>query len=209
VEDRYSIAPVTGVKIDLIQVPRDKRRHSKYLSELADLRGLLSQHEFLDLFSLHETGHIIYFERAGVTQFDYIGPLIAYFPGTAERADDFLGQWAAVKPNNFVEPPRADEDSEGLTKWLLDHAKGYAAGGVVSRKLTTTSYAGDRRDRRQFGELCNAAYNADARRFMDVEGMWVDAQEKIEKDLNDREFEQTIRTRMLDIKQRLYFSATP
>ena len=207
-EDRYSVVPVTGVRIDLIQVLKEKRNRPKYLGELADLHKLLSQHAYLDLFSIHETGHVVYFEKAGVT-FDYVGPLINYFPATAEKAEDFLGQWAAIWPTGLLEPDGVHDDEQRRQNWLLELGKGFAAGRVCSLRLTTTDYAGDTNDRKRFGEVYNAEYNDGVDRSAEIECAWLKAQVEIHNELNNREFEQKVRTRMLEVKQKLYFPAVP
>jgi hypothetical protein len=203
-DNRYDIVPITGTRIDLVQVPKGRRIPDKYQSELSDLRKLLSQHDYLDLFSIHETGHVIYFEKAGVTEFEYVAPLISYQPKSDGKPEDFAGQWAAIKPKNFVEPPVPDVDLDGFHDWLFHHAKAFAAGGVLSREFTTTDYGGDINDRRQFGALCNAAYRADT--LIGVECMWIEAQKCVENELKDGKFVQSIKDRMPGIKQKLYFS---
>ena len=192
----------------LVQVPKDirshKNFHKKYESELADLRNLLSQDDYLNLFSIHETGHVMYFEKAGVTDFDYIAPLISYQPKSDEKPEDFLGQWAAIRPKNFVEPPIPDVDTDGFHDWLFRHAKAFAAGGVFSLAFTPTDYGGDTNDRRQFGALCIAAHRADT--LIGVECMWIEAQKSVENELKDGAFMQSIKARMPSIKRKLYFS---
>jgi hypothetical protein len=160
------------------------------------------------LFSIHETGHVIYFEKAGVT-FDYVGPLITYIPATAEKAEDFVGQWAAIWPRSLVEPEGVHEDEQRRKSWLLELGKGFAAGGVCSLRLTKTDYEGDTNDRKQFGRVYDAEYNDGIDRSTEIECAWVKAQVEVYKELNSSEFEQKIRTRMLDVKQKLYFSTAP
>lgn len=193
----------TKTRIYLSFVPEGRRTEDQYKSELADLSNLLSEEPYLNLFSIHETGHVIYFEKAGVTDFSYIPPLVDYQLPSDKEEECFKGQWAAILPKNYIEPPNPQVDIEGLNDWLFRHAKAFAAGGVFSLKFTTTDYGGDIKDRQRFGELCAAAYDAD--KLIGVECMWIEAQKQVERDLENPSFIRLIETRTLDVKQRLYF----
>lgn len=194
----------TKTRIYLSMVPKDRRREEKYEKELSDLLNLLSQDAYLDLFSVHETGHVVYFEKAGVTDFTYIPPLIKYEPPSTENKEDFNGQWAGILPKNYVEPPDPRVDIEGLNDWLFLHAKAFAAGGVFSRNLTTTDYGGDTDDHRRFRQLCDAAYEAN--KLIGVECMWLEAQKQVENELRDDGLMEAVKARMHSIKRALYFS---
>ncbi len=135
-------------QIDVSQVPVPLRSHPKFLEEMTDLLSRLSKPEYLDLFAKHEAGHEYYFREAGVTRFEYVPPLITYTEANKEKP--FLGQWARIKTLDYKQPEGDD--------WLFKLAKGYAAGGECSRRLTTTDYAGDTIDRKLWGEMCADCY---------------------------------------------------
>jgi hypothetical protein len=185
------------------EAPITLQNDKRHLDEMNDLVSRLSKPAYLDLFAKHEAGHEIYFRRAGVTDFEYITPVIHY--DKDDKENPFLGQWAAIRPKTLVTPENIDDSLEDFNRWLLAVAKGYAAGGVCSLRLTDTDYAGDRNDRKQFKKACNAAYSCDdADKFMDVEDIWTLAQKEIGADLDDEGFQNEVRHKAKELMPMLF-----
>ena len=188
----------TSPQIDVSQVPAHLRNHPKFLKEMTDLLSRLSKPEYLDLFAKHEAGHEHYFREAGVTRFEYIPPLISY--REANEEEPFLGQWARIKTLDYKQP-----EDDG---WLFKLAKGYAAGGECSRRLTTTDYAGDTIDRKLWDEMCADCYKDSTLAKPEVDAiaddLWVKAQKTVGKELESEELKSQIRKRAREITPLLY-----
>jgi len=129
-------------------VPETLRSDGRFQKEVNDLFNLLQQQDMLELFAIHEIGHEIYFRKAGFSIFEYVPPTVIYRETDNERPFD--GQLARIKPDGYTPVNRED--------WLLYLAKGYAAGGVCSEKLTTTDYGGDIHDRKLWNRMCEDCY---------------------------------------------------
>ena len=188
----------TSPQIDVSQVPAHLRSHPKFLKEMTDLLSRLSKPEYLDLFAKHEAGHEHYFREASVTRFEYIPPLISY--REANEEEPFLGQWARIKTLDYKQP-----EDDG---WLFKLAKGYAAGGECSRRLTTTDYAGDTIDRKLWDEMCADCYKDSTLAKPEVDAiaddLWVKAQKTVGKELESEELKSRIRKRAREITPLLY-----
>jgi hypothetical protein len=172
-------------------------RHPKCQEELDDLVSKLSQDAYLDLFSIHEAGHEIYFRKAGVTSFFFQPPRIVYRKDNREKP--FSGQWAIIRIREWVSP--------GGDDWLLKLARGYAAGGKCSVRLTTTDYAGDTIDRQLFEDTYITAFpgvNVDDAMKKDIEKMWQDAQDDVKRDLNEHELQHKVLAKAQEIKPQLF-----
>ena len=173
------------------------RTHPKCQEELDDLVSTLRQPAYLDLFSIHEAGHEIYFRKAGVTHFFFQPPRIVYRKDNREKP--FLGQWAIIRIREYACP--------GGDDWLLKLARGYAAGGRCSMQLTSTDYAGDTIDRQLFEETYIAAFpgvNVDDAMKKDIEKMWQDAKDDVNRDLNEYELQREVRAKAQEIKPQLF-----
>jgi hypothetical protein len=171
--------------------------HPKCQEELDDLVSKLSQDAYLDLFAIHEAGHEIYFRRAGVTQFFFQQPRIVYRKDNQDKP--FLGQWAIIRIREYACP--------GGDDWLLKLARGYAAGGRCSMRLTSTDYAGDTTDRELFEETYISAFpgvNVDEAMKNDIEKMWQDAQVDVNKDLNGHELQSKVHAKAQEIRSQLF-----
>ncbi len=166
---------------------------TKCQTEVNDLVQLLLTPKMLDLFAIHEAGHEIYFRRAGVTTFTFDSPRIIYFE---KNENPFTQQRARIRPSNYVKPEGDD--------WLLKLAKGYAAGGRCSIRLTTTDYAGDTNDRSMFDEMYIDCYRGFTTNKKDIARMWLDAQDSVNKDLNEERFQSQVRAKAQEIMPQLF-----
>lgn len=161
--------------------------------ETDGLVRLLLQPEMLDLFAIHEAGHEIYYRRAGWTTFIFDSPRIIY---NERNENPFTEQRARIRPGDYVQPEGDD--------WLLKLARGYAAGGRCSLRLTTTNYAGDIKDRESFDEMYTGCYLGVTVDKKDIDKMWLDAQGDINVDLDDEGFQAQIKARAQEIKPQLF-----
>jgi hypothetical protein len=65
-------------EINESSVPLEKRRHPKYQELFSKLQKELTAKGAIEIFSTHEAGHLIFFKRAGFTQFEFHGPTMTY-----------------------------------------------------------------------------------------------------------------------------------
>jgi len=131
----------------------------------------------LELFAIHEAGHEIYYRRAGCTTFIFDSPRIIY---KKENEHPFTEQRARIRIGEWIQPEGDD--------WLSKLAKGYAAGGECSRKLTSTDYAGDTIDRQLWNDLCADCYKGtatDEEIKTIADDMWDKAQKQVGIELEE------------------------
>ena len=158
-----------NLQIDTSNVPIDKREHPDFQRRMREIKRDLADLPTIEICCTHEAGHLIYFRRAGATQFRFDGPMIFY---EAAR-DEFHHGLAGVKPLSPI------YDVDGF-------AKGAVAGGVFSSLLCGQAHRGDSDDRlffsryidhwlRQNPHLQGCNINADE--------MWRNAQLAVEEDL--------------------------
>jgi len=183
---RLSIQEASQLPVNLWNDPRCQL-------ETDELVQLLSTPGMLEVLAIHEAGHEIYYIRAGCTIRGFESPKIIYDekredPFTQQRVGTLLGAWTQ---------PEGDD-------WLLKLARGYAAGGRCSIRLTTTDYAGDTIDRKLFGELYISCFPGEIVDKKAIDKMWSDAQKDVSKDLDDECFQAQIRARAREIKPQLF-----
>jgi hypothetical protein len=160
-------------------VPLTLRSDVRFRREVNVLVRLLSQWEMLELFGIHETGHELFYRKAGFATFRYTPSTVIYKPANTKQP--FEGQIARIIPDDYTKPDHDD--------WLLDLAKGYTAGGECSRWFTTTDYGGDTIDRQLWNEMCAECYKDSTQTKGQVvaiaEDLWDKAQKAVRKELQE------------------------
>jgi hypothetical protein len=134
------------IRIEYSRVPRDKWDDLEFLSTLAlrikQIQQRLSVPTAIELVSIHEAGHAIYWEKLGLTP-QPVGPTISY------NADfDTWGFYVATIPSPSPTTLKANYHN------LLAIAKSWTAGGAFVRYLLKEDDAGDKDDRYRFHRVC-------------------------------------------------------
>ncbi len=129
--------------LDKSRVPVEKLADPRLQEWENDMLKLLQDNPSYRRFCcVHEAGHAVYYERAGVMRVIFHGPVALYSAETDEF--DFGGAAVAL-----VWP------DAGVEMDLLTMARCYVAGGVVARVLTTRiDEDSDGRDREEFIREC-------------------------------------------------------
>jgi hypothetical protein len=178
-------------------VPKDLR-DSDFQKEVKDLARRLLRWEMLELVAIHEAGHEMCYRKAGFADFKYVPPTVIYRPENKEKPFD--GQIARIIPENYTKPDHDD--------WFLDLAKGYAAGGECSRRLTTTDYGGDTYDRTMWNDMCANYYKDSGLDQKQIEAiandMWGKAQKAVGKDLESVRFRVQVHYKAKEITPQLF-----
>jgi hypothetical protein len=187
------------MKIDALQVPREKLTDPRFLQLQSHLEAALRNQGWVTAFCAHEVAHIVYLTRAGMKDFTFIGATILY---DAAR-DDFDGFPASVKPGGFNNDVLAQINVE---QWILAVAMGHAAGGVAARKLTTAPDSGDQGDYQNFCTLCDVLCARHPDLTIDRPGLWKLAQGAVEKELRSPTFRKEIWDKAHEIKPLLFGS---
>jgi hypothetical protein len=182
--------------IDTSQIPQDKLADARFLSLHAQMQAALNHTGYVNSFCIHEAGHIIYFSRAGVADFDFYGPRIVYDAGR----DDFDGYPAAVQPK----PWNADFLNMDVQQWLNTVAQAHAAGGVFARLLANVPDVGDDEDRQLFDHMCAVVQRQTPNIEIDREASWREAQDAVMKDLRSPAFRAQAWNKAREIKARLF-----
>ena len=144
------------------------RNDPRYARALESLTKMLEKEADVDVYAIHEAGHLAYFLRMGIPESEIIfrGPTIlhkleigefVYFPCELRVHKKYLN----------------DVDLESL-------AKAAAAGGVYERELKGTRYLGDTVDREVFHSRYSVRSIAPAK---DESEMWEWAQNEVRLDL--------------------------
>jgi hypothetical protein len=148
------------------------------------------------VFAIHEAGHEIYYHRAGFTTFSFDSPRVTY---DENLSTPFNRQRARIRPGSEWIQPEGD--------WLRKLARGYAAGGRSSVKLSKWKIAADTSDRVIWGDMYASRFpemERDDAMEKDIEKMWLDAQGDINKDLEDEAFQEKVHAKAREIMPQLY-----
>ncbi len=183
---RLSVQEASQLSSELWNDPRCQ-------GEADGLVRLLVQPAMLELFAIHEAGHEIYYRRAACTAFIFDSPRIIY---NEKEKNPFTEQRARIRIGNWVQPEGDD--------WLQKLARGYAAGGRCSLRLTTTDYGGDTLDRENFDELYIGCYPGVAVDKKDIDKMWSAAQRDVNRDLDDKGLQAQVRAKAQEIMPQLF-----
>jgi|SRR5882762_3102901 len=183
--------------IDVSQIPQDKLNDSRFVDLHSKMEVALHSSKWIGAFCAHEAAHIIYLTRAGATEFTFTPPHISY----DASEDEFNGYPASVKANKL--------DNEILGRiserdWIIAAAKGYAAGGVVSRKLTNAPDHGDTEDYANFCTFCDVLCQERNDVSIDRPEFWKGAQEAVEQDLRSPAARREIWQKADEIKPKFF-----
>jgi hypothetical protein len=155
-------------------VPASLRDSPEYLSRRRAIERSLQVPDRFDRTCTHETGHVIYFRRAGFTTFEYLGPKI-FHDGRQFR------YWVA-----YVSPSQLNGNILYTEELLLGLARGAAAGGVFLEVLLGCSAIdnGSGDDLMSFGMHCGRA-QVQWRRPLSVQQRWIRARKEVKLDLEN------------------------
>jgi hypothetical protein len=171
----------------------EQKATPKFKSAYQEMLAQLNAPGFIPVLCAHEAAHLIYFSRVGANSYDPIPANIQYDP----HIDDYFGHLAAVKLQDL---PLWQTGKFG--EWFAIVACGYAAGGVVARKLMPSSGGGDQDDKERLKLLCEQL-NKDPNLSISFEDTWKRAQDAVRQDLQNPEILEIIQQQALSLRVEL------
>lgn len=184
------------IKIDTSQVPVEKVDRPDFKSLRAKIERAVGDQKWLQAFSIHETGHWIYFQRAGLKDFLYNGPRIVHDP----VKDEFVAYPAALQPLTA----KLDPEGFGSQRMFFNLAKAHAAGGIFSRELAGAPDHGDTDDRKRFDAICDVILQKVPAASLDRDAVWTRAQEYVKRDLRSPAFRQEAWEKAAELRQKIF-----
>jgi hypothetical protein len=188
----------TGRKIDESGVSLERRKHPEYKRLYSKLKKELTASHSIEIFCVHEAGHLIFFRQAGFTEFDFLGPTMTYddlkpYDDESKRYNYFL---AAVRT---PEASRIDEYNENV---LIRLAGGAAAGEVFNevRQQCPPVPIDKSSDFDGFDEHCRKALRYDNEIGYDAKGRWGRARDEVKAYLEDRTNETKIQSAITEVR---------
>ncbi len=182
--------------IDITGVPNDKWNRADFIALRNDMQAALSNPIYINAFCMHEAGHIIYFSRVGLTEFECFGPRIIYDAGT----DAFTAYAAEVQPRLST----LDPENFSLVEYMAGLAQACAAGGVFASVIVgAENDIGDEQDREVFGSICEM-FQSEHQGAVDQAGAWASAQDAVRQELRNPAFRREAWEKALEIKARLF-----
>jgi hypothetical protein len=187
--------------IEYAQVPKHKWRDLEFLSILAfrirDVQQELSAPTAVQLLCVHEAGHVIYWEKLGLTV-RHDGPTLSYV-ADFDRWTFYIATIPSPSPTTL----KANYQN------LSAIAKSAVAGGEFVRSLLSSEDdAGDRDDRYRFGRVCGILRENAQKHHkylcFNEDKIWAQAQIAVLKDLKDAEFQSQARERAQRISRELF-----
>jgi len=187
-----------GRAIDESGVPPEKRSHPEYLRRYLELQTLLTALNSIDKYCAHEAGHLIFFERAGLTQFEFYGPTMTFndlhsFDDESKRYGYFL---AAVRT------PEAG-DIQGYDDEMLNTLARAAVAGEVFNEVRQQSPIrpiDESTDFVGFDAHCRKALREDFEIGYDAKGRWRKAQDAVRAYLQDNANEPEIQSAIAKVR---------
>jgi hypothetical protein len=168
-----------AITINTDGISDEQKKTEKFKSAYRDMMNQLIAPGFIPVLCAHEAGHAIYFSAAGVKDFVALPPRLEFDPSI----DDYKGHLAAYKPLDI--PSWVEGD---FWNWLYRVSKGYAAGGVIARKLDPRTDGGDANDRDNFEKLCKEINDLDSNMSIDWKKHWKEAQDSVASEIANQEF---------------------
>jgi hypothetical protein len=176
---------VVTIKIDVSQVPEQKRADFRFLFLLADIQRRCADPQVVKAICAHEAGHVFYLGRAGRQNPSACGPKITYDP----IKDKFDDTGSSVDFDGWDQQLIA---SLTVGEWLSRLAKGYVAGGVAARILANSTERGDAGDR----ELFDGFFEELRVKHPDItetsDSLWIKAQNAVANDLQNDEIKKIV-----------------
>jgi hypothetical protein len=185
------------IRVEYSQVSKEKWDDAKFLSDLVfrikEIQLLLSAPTSIELASIHEAGHAIYWEKLGLTTRP-VGPTISY-NADLDRWDFHVATSASPSPTTL----KANYQN------LLAIAKSAAAGGAFVRYLLKEEDdAGATDDRYRFRKVCcilrENAQKQNKFLCFNERKIWDKAYDMVLTDLESSELQKEARERAQRIK---------
>jgi hypothetical protein len=160
--------------IDISELTEAQKATEGFRNTYAGMMSLYNQPGFIEALCAHEAAHLIFYERMGTIPFEIIRPKIYH----NDAKNRFEGYMAAVKPQlPDCEPPKWRE-------WVTAKALGWAAGGVVGRRLFPHADGGDVEDKRLFIQECSDLVRHFGGISINAEEVWSWAQTEVSRQLD-------------------------
>jgi hypothetical protein len=161
--------------------------------EVTSLLEDLVKEGVTEMIAIHEAGHEVFYLRAGATVGSFESARIIYTAGIAKPFD---AQRGAIRLGGYNKPERED--------WCELLAKGFAAGGRCSLRLSRRKIAADGDDKIKFREMFASCFDSSDVNEESIERAWVNAQKAVETDLENPELQADIRRRAGEITGLLF-----
>jgi len=169
------------VLIDTHGITDEQKRSAKFKLAYQDMFTQLTAPGFAHVLCCHEAAHLFYFMMAGTKNYETFPARLRYDPAIG----DYSGSMASVQILDMTAP------TEGkVNEWLSKIARAHAAGGVVARKLMSSTdgtwsdpTGGDQDDKERLVQICQK-FNA-ASITIDAENFWKWAQDSVLQELSE------------------------
>jgi hypothetical protein len=172
-----ALAKQQGIHINFDGVPPERQQSDeRFFQSYEQMYNDVTNLYWVSAFCLHEAGHKLYFAEIGVTQFEYLPPTIKY----NETIDDYDGHYAAFEVKD-INPPENMPIDQAI--WLL--ARGFAAGAELAEHLANAPRNGEQKDRKRFGETCDAFLAAYPGLSIDRSSAWTQAKNAILQEMQN------------------------
>lgn len=161
------------IKIDTSTLNDDQRKDPEFLELYQGVQDLFTNILVVNSFCVHEAGHVIYYQRAGVPIHGIVRPSIVYAP-SQEAKLKFRCHPAQVQVK------RSDVENLGTDPDVVSKiAKVHAAGEVAALALTSLKTGGGEIDKQNFKDYCELANIPESERRL----IWKTAGDEIKKEL--------------------------
>ena len=168
------LVDLLGYVIDISELTEAQKATEDFANTYAGMMNLYKQSGFIAALCAHEAAHLTFYERIGRVPFEIVRPKIHY----NDSLSRFEGLMAGVKPQlPDCEPGKWQE-------WVLATALGFAAGGVVGRRLFPNADGGDSEDKRLFIQLCADLVKRFGGISINAEEAWAWAQHEVSRQLD-------------------------
>ncbi len=169
------------VIIDTHGITDEQRGSAKFKLAYQDMLTQLTAPGFAHVLCCHEAAHLFYFMAAGTKNYETFPARLRYDPAIG----DYSGSMASVQILDMTAPTEGKVD-----EWLSRVARAHAAGGVVARKLMSSTggpwsdpTGGDQDDKERLAKICQK-FNA-ANISIDAENFWKWAQDSVLQELSE------------------------
>lgn len=191
-----------GRAIDESGVDVKKREHPEYKRLYSKLQNELTASGAIDIFCVHEAGHLIFFRKAGYTTFIFRGPTMTYNPwkpckDESERYNYYIAA---------VETPEIDRLVHYDDRTLLGLARGAAAAELFNeiRQQCAPIPIDKSSDFDGFDNHCRKALRYDPDIGYDASGRWRRARAEVTPYLHNPANEHEIQRATAEVKQQCF-----
>lgn len=175
-----------------VDIPFARQTAPQYVEKLRKLEDKLNDAREIEKACAHETGHLLYFARVGVTK-----PYIQV-PRMFPKGEQFDYHMAAVGTE------RQEITATDARKLILV-ARAMAAGGIFLQELTGAQNGGDVDDYGNFVEYCERYQRTVSSKPFNKRKLWRKAQKHVRRELQ-RKDSLVLRARTTaDFLKRLFF----